>query len=535
MKQFKSIVLVPLLLVSAQAQVNKVVSLVSRAGAAAGLCPGVAAELDLNTQAPGAPLFISIGGKNVPITSRPVCCGFPTGVTDEADVQLPWDAPVGNTSLTVTQNGVTSSPFPVTLTQYCPAIVGNHDGSQNSGFFSFESTFAGASPYVNTRLPATPGETVFMGAVGLGPTAPLVPPGLGIVANVSTMPAVTVGGQPAQVLSAGLAYESINVSGSKYSFIGSDFAYPGFYQVIFNVPSGLTDGSYPVVITQGGFSSPPVNMVVGHTDPAGRPSVLAVTNAANFHVYEEYNPAPGTVVTVYASNLPPVTQTSGIFPATSYQGIQVMWGSTPLPIYSIDGPNNQINVGLPANRQGANLNIVTPAGESWYSYLVSENAKVLDDVGVIRLADGASGVFQLNGSAALAMSASLAAQYHLPACAGQPSGTLCAQRAKAGDAVTMYLVGGGLATPGGDPNGAPLALGQLAPADGSVLYTMVNPLQITVGGVAVTGEAFAGIAPGTAAEYQVNFTIPSGVPSGDTVPVIVTGQSSVDTVSIAIQ
>src|SRR5581483_11465841 len=144
MKQFKAVVLVPLLLLSAEAQVNKVVSLVNRGGAGAGLCPGVAAELDLNTQAPGAPLFISIGGQNVPITSRPICCGFPAGVTDEAEVQLPWNAPLGNTSLTFTQNGVTSSPFPVSLTQYCPAIVGNHDGNTSHGFFSFESTFTGA-------------------------------------------------------------------------------------------------------------------------------------------------------------------------------------------------------------------------------------------------------------------------------------------------------------------------------------------------------------------------------------------------------
>jgi hypothetical protein len=55
MKELKVFVLVPLWLASAHAQVNNAVRLVSLGGASAVLCPGGAAELDLNNVAPGAP------------------------------------------------------------------------------------------------------------------------------------------------------------------------------------------------------------------------------------------------------------------------------------------------------------------------------------------------------------------------------------------------------------------------------------------------------------------------------------------------
>jgi len=46
---------------------------------------------------------------------------------------------------------------------------------------------------------------------------------------------------------------------------------------------------------------------------------------------------------------------------------------------------------------------------------------------------------------------------------------------------------------------------------------------------------FSGIAPGTAAEYQINTTIPTGVQPGDSVPVVVTFGNTSDTVTIAVQ
>jgi uncharacterized protein (TIGR03437 family) len=39
--------------------------------------------------------------------------------------------------------------------------------------------------------------------------------------------------------------------------------------------------------------------------------------------------------------------------------------------------------------------------------------------------------------------------------------------------------------------------------------------------------AFGGLTPGFVGLYQVNLTVPSGVTPGDSVPLILTGQSSV--------
>jgi len=98
----------------------------------------------------------------------------------------------------------------------------------------------------------------------------------------------------------------------------------------------------------------------------------------------------------------------------------------------------------------------------------------------------------------------------------------------------IYFTGGGKATPGGDPNGSPVKTGSVAPADGSVVYQTVVQPTLTIGGISAP-VLFSGIAPGTAAEYQINTVIPAGVPAGDDVPVILTFGSSSDTVTIAIR
>jgi uncharacterized protein (TIGR03437 family) len=55
-----------------------------------------------------------------------------------------------------------------------------------------------------------------------------------------------------------------------------------------------------------------------------------------------------------------------------------------------------------------------------------------------------------------------------------------------------------------------------------------------IGGIAAQ-VGFSGIAPGTAAEYQLNTTIPAGVQPGESVPVVIAMGDSSDTVTIAIQ
>jgi uncharacterized protein (TIGR03437 family) len=98
----------------------------------------------------------------------------------------------------------------------------------------------------------------------------------------------------------------------------------------------------------------------------------------------------------------------------------------------------------------------------------------------------------------------------------------------------IYFTGGGKATPNGEPNGKPVATGSVAPADGSVVYKTVATPALKIGGLDAP-VLFSGIAPGTAAEYQINTTIPPGVTPSDDVAVVLTIGNSSDTVTIAVQ
>lgn len=128
----------------------------------------------------------------------------------------------------------------------------------------------------------------------------------------------------------------------------------------------------------------------------------------------------------------------------------------------------------------------------------------------------------------------MAAALGLPGCAGADPSTACGQPANTGDAITIYLTGLGLATPGGDPNGQPLPTGTLAPTDGSVTYVVVNTPAVTIGGMPATVSQ-AGIAPGNAGLYYIQTAVPGGLAAGDDVPVVVTmPDGSSDTVTIAV-
>ena len=112
--------------------------------------------------------------------------------------------------------------------------------------------------------------------------------------------------------------------------------------------------------------------------------------------------------------------------------------------------------------------------------------------------------------------------------------SLCGQPAKAGDVLVLYATGLGLATPNGDPNGKPLTTGNIAPADGSVLYETVVTPTITVGGLPAK-VLFSGITPGLTGEYQIDFQVPDGM-TGDDIPVVFgMGSSPTDTRTMSIQ
>jgi len=90
--------------------------------------------------------------------------------------------------------------------------------------------------------------------------------------------------------------------------------------------------------------------------------------------------------------------------------------------------------------------------------------------------------------------------------------------ASIGETVVIYCTGLGAVTP---------AVKEGAPAPALPLSTTVNPVTVTIGGVAAH-VAYNGLTPGYAGLYQVNAVVPAGITTGDAVPVVlsVAGQTS---------
>lgn len=134
---------------------------------------------------------------------------------------MPSQIPVGRATVVVSNNGVSSAPFSITLDPYSPGIRGAY-GDHIVGHHPDGSV-------VTADAPATPGEKITIQATGLGAVMPPPPP------------SVTLGGFPAKV-------ESVI------------FAHPenDTYDVAIAIPARLQSGTYVVILTIAGVSSEPI-------------------------------------------------------------------------------------------------------------------------------------------------------------------------------------------------------------------------------------------------------------------------------------
>ena len=198
--------------------------------------PAGAANMPLPTNLSG--LSMQFGSTKVPLIYA---------ANGQVNFQVPWEVTgLSQASLTATLNGQTSTAQSVSLAALAPGIF-----STNSQGFGQGAILDPAYKLVDASNPATPGSTVVLiyctglGAVSNQPASgapgPSNPP-----AATTTIPTVTIGGAPAQVLFSGLA--------------------PGFvgeYQVNALVPPNSASGdAVPVVISIGGKTSNTVTMAV---------------------------------------------------------------------------------------------------------------------------------------------------------------------------------------------------------------------------------------------------------------------------------
>jgi len=117
----------------------------------------------------------------------------------------------------------------------------------------------------------------------------------------------------------------------------------------------------------------------------------------------------------------------------------------------------------------------------------------------------------------------------------QPPGTRAgATPAKVGDHLFVYATGLGPVTPTIADGAAPCVLAGCKPTDKQ--RTTTTTPTVMIGGVSAPVK-FSGLSPQFVGVYQVNFDVPSGVPTGNTVPlqIKIGGVTSTDQVTIAIQ
>ena len=188
-------------------------------------------------KAAGLPLPTSVGGVTVSLGGRTVPLLY-VGPS-QANFQVPYETPLGTSTLVVTANAVAGNPASVSVAAAAPGIFAY--GNDWAVVLNQDYSLNGPSN------PAKVGSYVMLYGTGAGAASPAVPTGSAAPASpLSTVTNVTasINGAPATVAFQGLA---------------PDFV--GLLQVNLQVPA-LPTGTYPVQITAGGVKSNSASIAV---------------------------------------------------------------------------------------------------------------------------------------------------------------------------------------------------------------------------------------------------------------------------------
>ncbi len=236
------------------------------------------------------------------------------------------------------------------------------------------------------------------------------------------------------------------------------------------------------------------SLIVGVQPPTIAPTPtlwinpIGITNAANYTpITNAY--APGELVTLYG-NFGVATQVAPGLPfPTKLGGLQVLVNGQAAPVYLVS--QNQINAVIPYEI----------AGEFFATFQVVMNGSKSNMV-TVYVDNSAPGIYTLNESG-IGPGAILHADY------SEVSNT---NPAKPGETVVMFMVGLGPVTP-------QVADGAAASSSPVSVSVEASDTLVFLDDGENFGEAqvqFAGLAPGFAGLYQVNFTVPSsGLNNGD--------------------
>lgn len=433
-------------------------------------------------------LTVTIGGKPA----------FLLLVTNtQVNLQIPVDLTPGQTSLTATRSGAASSALTFTLSAYAPAIL-----SQGSS----ANVFLDNKPASQVKR----GDTVYVFATGLGASSPPLATGVAAttLANCATAPQLTLGG--------------VSIAPS---FCGVPPGFLGTFQLNFKIPDTVPFGIQPFVLTIAGASSPTVNITIASPGPA----ITSLLNGGSQSKSAAI--APGEIITITGTGFGTKDQLT-IFPSTAAQGVSVTIGGMPAPVLNliVSASPSQITVMVPFE--------LSPQDSAPVIVKTADASSAPLNVSIVAASPGILRSGYKNYGAISAANPSFGDPSPVPGlgfsvnCGGYGALALstCGRPIKPGDVIQIFATGLGSVA---DANGNPLPTGQIAPIDGSAVFSAAASPSVTIGG-APANVSFSGIVPGTASIYQITATIPPGVAPGDDVPLQLSIGSTTDTVSIAI-
>jgi uncharacterized protein (TIGR03437 family) len=213
--------------------------------------------------------------------------------------------------------------------------------------------------------------------------------------------------------------------------------------------------------------------------------------------------APGSLVSLYGSDLSPVSVANGEMPVSMALGESCLTvNGAPAPMFFVSP--SQINAQIPYSVEG-NVSIIlrTPGGVS--------------DTFRMTLRPAAPGVFQIP----IPATGLSAASVYNARNGGLATGS---NPVKRGDAVAIFLTGLGQTNP-------PVEAGAAAPH--SPLAESVVMPAVTLGGHSLP-VFFSGLTPGNAGVYQINAEIPRSVPTGMAIPLEIVAGGSQTAVTVRV-
>ncbi len=215
-----------------------------------GVAPGAWAQINGTNLAPttdtwtvvNGVLPTTLDGVSVTVNSAPAYVYYisPTQI----NIVIPPSAGTGLLPITVKTPAGTSTAFSAGSATYDPALFLWPGGQPVATHLDYTWAVKNGTFPGTVTVPAKPGETIVLWGTGFGPTAPAAPPGMVTPASPAypstSLPTISINGgtnSPALVYGAALA--------------------PGFaalWQIAFQVPPGLTDGDYTLMVSIGGAS-----------------------------------------------------------------------------------------------------------------------------------------------------------------------------------------------------------------------------------------------------------------------------------------